>query len=75
MQKHSRHFADRDRDSQIWKHDFFHFSSQTIQPCMFHYQMIKRPLVNIYVYDKHTNELGRIFKTTLTIFPDIASPF
>lgn len=54
---------------------FFHFSSQTIQPCMFHYQMIKRPLVNIYIYVKHTNELGRIFKTTLTIFPDIASPF
>lgn len=59
---------------------FFIFHPRRFSPvcwvrCMFHYQMIKRPLVNIYVYVKHTNELGRIFKTTLTIFPDIASPF
>lgn len=49
-------------------------SSQMIQPCMFHLQMIKRQLVNIYVYVKHTNELGHFLKTTLTIFSDIASP-
>lgn len=45
-----------------------------IQPCMFPYQMIKRQLVNMYVYVKHTNELGQIFKTPITIFSDFASP-
>lgn len=45
-----------------------------IQPCMFPYQMIKRQLVNMYVYVKHTNELGQIFQTLITIFSDFASP-
>lgn len=29
-----------------------------IQPCMFPYQMIKRQLVNMYVFVKHTNEMN-----------------
>lgn len=74
MKKHSWHFADRDRDSKTWNTRSLNSSSQMIQPCMFPYQMIKRQLVNMYVYVKHTNELGQIFQTPITIFSDFASP-